>query len=236
VNKQKDEAGVDPDPSPPPPPPPIDGERDPWVLPRRFVDGVVSGIFSPVAGKGNKGQWVKVDGQAYFKAIAFEEKEHLRWVEGDDDVREKMVKNNRGMEKDIHTYSKNYLMAKGKDKLAKLKKEGRGRKKLVQVDSPDSPTEEERKRREEEDKNRTKTNAKKEKLEPMDFAVADPIDAIIEEVENKLAKCDIQDPNWVLKKEYGEKLIPSDDMGAKVGGGKKKKEEEKEEEKEKDGN
>lgn len=200
VNKtQKDEAGVDPDPAPPPPPPPIDGEvaRDPWVLPRRFEDGVVVGIFSPVAGKGKKGQWVKVDGQAYFKAIAFEEKEHLRWVEGDDGVREKMVKNNRGMEKDIRTYSKNYLMAKGKDKLAQLKKEGRGRKKLVQVDSSD----EERRRREE---SKTKTNAKKEKVAP------DPIDEITEGID----KVDIQD-------DYGEKLIPSDDMGAK-GGAKKK--------------
>ena len=183
----------------------------------------MSGIFSPVAGKGNKGQWVKVDGQAYFKAIAFEEKEHLRWVEGDDDVREKMVKNNRGMEKDIHTYSKKYLMAKGKDKLAKLKKEGRGRKKLVQVgSSPDTPSPDPS------PSAPVQTNAKKEKLEPMDFEVADPFDAILEEVENKLVKCDIQDPNWVLKKEYGEKLIPSDDMGAKVGGGKKKEEEEKE--------
>jgi hypothetical protein len=209
VNKtQKDEAGVDPDPAPPPPPP-IDGEldRDPWVLPRRFEDGVVVGVFSPVAGKGKKGQWVKVDGQAYFKAIAFEEKEHLRWVEGDDGVREKMVKNNRGMEKDIRTYSKNYLMAKGKDKLAQLKKEGRGRKKLVQVDSsPDTPSPDAP----------AKTNAKKEKV----VVAPDPIDEITEGMD----KVDIQD-------DYGEKLIPSD-MGAK-GGAKKKEEKEKEKE---DGN
>lgn len=170
------------------------------------------GVFSPIAGKGKNGQWVKVNGQAYFKAIAFEEKEHLRWVEGDDDVREKMVKTNRGMEKDIITFSKNYLMAKGQDKLAKLKKEGRGRKKLVQVDSPDSiSSEEERRRREELAKGRRKTNAKKEKLDP------DPLDEITEGIE----KVDIEDPNYVGSPEYGEKLLPSDDMGAKVGGKKK---------------
>jgi hypothetical protein len=177
------------------------------------MDGVVSGIWSPVAGKGNKGQWVKVDGQAYFKALAFEAKEHLRWVEGDDDVRKKMVETNRGMEKDIQTFSKNYLMAKvakGKDKLAKLKKEGRGRKKLVQVDSsPDTPSPEEERRRREE------VNAKKEKLAP------NPLDEITEGME----KVDIEDPNYVGTPEYGEKLLPSDDMGAKVGGKKKEEEE-----------
>ena len=174
------------------------------------MDGVVSGIWSPVAGKGNKGQWVKVDGQAYFKALAFEEREHLRWVEGDDDVREKMVKTNRGMEKDIETFSKNYLMAKGKDKFAKLKKEGRGRKKLVQVDSPDSISSEEERRR------REGVNSKKEKLAP------NPLDEITEGME----KVDIEDPNYVGTPEYGEKLLPSDDMGAKVGGKKKEEEEE----------
>ena len=78
---------------------------------------------------------------------------------------------------------------------------------------------------------KTKTNAKKEKLapDPMDFEVPDSLDEIIEGID----KVDIQDPNWILKKDYGEKLIPSDDMGAKVGG---KKKEEKEEEKEEDGN
>lgn len=226
---QKDDAGVDPDPSPSPSPSAsADGERNPWILPRRFVDGVVDGIFSPVAGKGKKGQWVKVDGPAYFKAIAFEEKEHLRWVEGDDGVRADMVKANREMQKDVKTFSKSYLIAKGRA-IAKLKKEGRGRKKLVQVDSPDTPSPDPT------PPAPAKTNAKKEKLlTPMDFEVPDPFDAILEEVENKLEKCDIQDPNWVLKKEYGDKLIPSDDMGAKGGGGAKKKEEEKKEEK--DGN
>jgi len=179
----------------------------------------VSGIWSPIAGKGKNGQWVKVDGQAYFKALAFEAKEHLRWVEGDDDVREKMVETNRGMEKDIQTFSKNYLMAKvakGKDKLAKLKKEGRGRKKLVQVDSSDSiSSEEERRRREEVANGRRKTNAKKEKLAP------DPLDEITEGIE----KVDIEDPNYVGTPEYGEKLLPSDDMGAKVGSKKEEEEE-----------
>lgn len=192
-------------------------------------------IWSPIAGKGGNGQWVKIDGKAGLKAIALEEKDHLKWVEGDDNVREMMVKRNKDRVSDTRHYTKKYLDKK-EGKITK-EKEGRVRKGVKAITpSTDGSADGSAKSNASVGHNKkisktdVKPDVKPDDLEP--GVDPDPIDPnspapyrnplsspIIDDMSSIMLAWVIDDPNYVAPEEYGSALLPTD-MGAK-GGAKK---------------
>jgi hypothetical protein len=174
--------------------------RNPWTLPRYYVDGVVKKIWSPIAGKNQSGRWVGLDGKPGLKALTLEIDNHWKYQEGNDTIKEEMMKKHKLMGPDMHFYTAQYL---DDEKKKKKEKEKHRKSKIIVVSASSSSS-----------AGSAEKHKKKKKVDQVEEAGVDlppdPVDSITEFLE----KIDIEDPNWVSPSEYHN--IPSD-MGAKGG-------------------
>lgn len=171
-------------------------------------------IWSPIAGKNKKGQWVLIDGTPGQKAQKEETVDHLKYVEGDDTVKKMMIKRNIDRPKDKHFYTEEYLKKKEGQK-----KEGKGKHKksnLVVVSSSSDSTSnsgDHKKKKGDEDKITKEDIVIVSLIEDEDNEAGprmdpepspDSTDGLVEGITN----IGIEDPNYIS---------PREDMGAKGG-------------------
>lgn len=179
-------------------------------------------IWSPIAGKNKKGQWVQIDGKAGVFAQKLETEDHLKYVEGDDTVKKMMIKRKMDRPNDKHSYTDEYLKKKEGEK--KEKKGKHKKSNLVVVSSSSDSTSnsgDHKKKKGDEDKITKEDIVIVSLIEDEDNEAGprmdpkpspDSTDGLVEGITN----IGIEDPNYISPREYSAKLLPSD-MGAKGG-------------------